>query len=73
MADAYDRNLRLAAWRVGRRLGFQDIMHEGVSVILCGPSFETPAELRMMRTLGADVVGRSFHQYILRKSYKKYI
>ena len=60
MADAYDRNLRLAAWRVGRRLGFQAMLHEGVSVILGGPSFETPAELRMMRMLGADVVGQLF-------------
>jgi len=57
MTDAYDRSLRLAAWQVGRRLGFQSFLREGISVILCGPSFETPAELRMMRTMGADVVG----------------
>ena len=57
MTDAYDRQLRLVAWRVGRRLGFQSFLREGISVILCGPSFETPAELRMMRTMGADVVG----------------
>ena len=58
MTNAYDRSLRLAAWRVGRRLGFEGLLHEGVSVILCGPSYETPAELRMMRALGADVVGK---------------
>jgi len=34
-------------------------MHEGISVIQCGPSLETRAELRMMRALGGDVVGRS--------------
>ena len=59
MLDAYDRNLRLVAWRVGRRLGFHSFLHEGISVIVGGPSFETPAELRMMRMLGADVVGQS--------------
>ena len=32
-------------------------MREGISVIQCGPSLETRAELRMMRTLGGDVVG----------------
>jgi len=32
-------------------------MREGISVIQCGPSLETPAELRMMRAFGADVVG----------------
>jgi len=58
MTDAYDRQLRLAAWRVGRQLGFADFMREGISLILCGPNFETQAELRMIRALGADVVGR---------------
>ena len=58
MTDAYDRSLRLAAWRVARQLGFEGFMREGVSLTLCGPSYETPAELRMIRTLGADVVGQ---------------
>jgi len=58
MTDAYDRDLRLTAWRVGRRLGFTDFIREGISLILCGPNYETPAELRMMRALGADVVGQ---------------
>jgi len=57
MTDAYDRSLRLTAWRVGRQLGLDSFMREGVSVILCGPSYETPAELRMMKAFGADVVG----------------
>jgi len=57
MTDAYDRTLRLAAWRVGRQLGFDGLMRDGVSLTVCGPNFETPAELRMMRALGADVVG----------------
>ena len=61
MTDAYDRTLRLAAWQVGRQLGFDSIMREGVSLTVCGPNFETPAEVRMMRALGADVVGECVH------------
>ena len=34
-------------------------MKEGVYVATLGPSYETPAEIRMMRTIGADVVGMS--------------
>jgi purine-nucleoside phosphorylase len=34
-------------------------MHEGVYLAVTGPSYETPAEIRAFRTLGADVVGMS--------------
>jgi purine nucleoside phosphorylase len=35
------------------------ICHDGVYIWFCGPSFETPAEIRAARTLGADAVGMS--------------
>jgi len=56
---AYERRLRVLAWRVGRRLGLQSCLHEGVYLVQCGPCYETPAELRMIRNMGADVVGMS--------------
>ncbi len=57
MSRAYDPELR-------RRLGAaaQDLdiaLREGVYLACLGPSFETPAEIRMFRTLGADAVGMS--------------
>ncbi|XP_023646890.1 purine nucleoside phosphorylase-like [Paramormyrops kingsleyae] len=59
MSDAYDRELRQLARHVGDELGFGDFMHEGVYCVLGGPSFETIAECRMLRRLGADAVGMS--------------
>lgn len=57
MAEAYDPDLRwdlaTAAGRAGVPLG------EGVYMWFSGPSFETPAEIRAARTLGADLVGMS--------------
>jgi xanthosine phosphorylase len=57
MGDAYDpgllAELRAAAADVGVRLA------EGVYAGLSGPTFETPAEIRMLRILGGDAVGMS--------------
>jgi purine-nucleoside phosphorylase len=57
LTNAYDERLRkklkLAAGAAGVTL------HEGVYMWFAGPSFETPAEIRMARTLGADLVGMS--------------
>jgi len=57
MSDPYDRSLRELARAVAteRRIALQ----EGVYVQLLGPSFETPAEIRMLERLAADAVGMS--------------
>ncbi len=57
MSEAYDRKLRDAAERACAAAGVRS--HRGVYLALTGPSFETPAEIRAFRTLGADAVGMS--------------
>ena len=57
MTRVYDPELRTHAIEEAVRLGL--VLHEGVYAALSGPSYETPAEIRMLRTLGADVVGMS--------------
>jgi purine-nucleoside phosphorylase len=57
MSDAYDPTLRAAAHAAASRIGVQ--LPEGVYAAWLGPAFETPAEIRMLRTLGADLVGMS--------------
>jgi purine-nucleoside phosphorylase len=57
MVDAYDPALRTRLAACAARLGIP--LHHGVYAWFSGPSFETPAEIRMARTLGADAVGMS--------------
>jgi purine-nucleoside phosphorylase len=57
MRDAYDPALRRAAHTVAKGMG--QALHEGVYAWQLGPQFETPAEIRMLRLLGADAVGMS--------------
>jgi purine-nucleoside phosphorylase len=57
MSQAYDRALCEIARKVARENKM--ILHEGVYVGLSGPSFESPADLRFLRTAGADAVGMS--------------
>jgi len=57
MTTAYDPDLRALAHEAADQLGLE--LKEGVYLVLSGPSFETPAEIRMMRKLGADMVGMS--------------
>lgn len=57
MHNAYERGLRHLAQEVAHRLGIN--LHEGVYVMLGGPSFETPAEVAFLRSIGGDAVGMS--------------
>jgi purine-nucleoside phosphorylase len=57
MTEAYDVAIRDAALRAAKERGVG--LCEGVYAALLGPSYETPAEIRMLRTLGADAVGMS--------------
>jgi len=57
MHEPYDGELRALARTVAREAGIR--MEEGVYVGLLGPSYETPAEVRMLERLGADAVGMS--------------
>jgi len=57
MLGAYDPGLRNLAHDLARQLGFA--LESGVYAGLAGPSYETAAEIRMLRTLGADLVGMS--------------
>jgi len=57
MSEAYSRPFREKAKRVAADLGIP--ISEGVYAAMLGPSYETPAEIRYLRTIGADVVGMS--------------
>ncbi len=57
MSKAYTPALREKALAVGKNLGIP--LHQGVYTWFSGPSYETPAEIRMVRTLGGDAVGMS--------------
>lgn len=57
MTDAYDVQLRESLHAAAKKLGFG--LKEGVYAGLRGPSYETRAEIKMLRALGADAVGMS--------------
>jgi purine-nucleoside phosphorylase len=57
MTEAYPSSLRDIAKQVAKELG--QLLQEGVYLALSGPTYETPAEIRAFRTLGADAVGMS--------------
>ena len=57
MSQAYDRRLNQLTREVAQEQGIP--LQEGVYVGLAGPSFETPADLRFLRAVGADAVGMS--------------
>jgi len=57
LSAAYDKRYREIALQAGRQLGIE--IHQAIYAALPGPSFETPAEIRFLRTIGAGVVGMS--------------
>lgn len=57
MSEAYDVDLRRLAVAAAGEVGFE--VREGVYAAVLGPSFETPAEVRMLRQMGGTVVGMS--------------
>ncbi|KAF1985921.1 purine nucleoside phosphorylase 1 [Aulographum hederae CBS 113979] len=62
LSDAYDLELRRRVHKMWKEIGLHDgkrRLHEGTYAFAAGPSFETRAECRMLRIIGADVVGMS--------------
>lgn len=57
MTEAYAKDYRKIALAEAQRLGIE--IHEGVYAAVAGPSYETPAEIRYLRAIGADLVGMS--------------
>ncbi len=57
MSDAYSSRLRCTARAVAESVGTR--LHEGVYAAMLGPNYETPAEIRFLRVIGADLVGMS--------------
>jgi purine-nucleoside phosphorylase len=57
MTRAYAKSYREMAREEAAKLGMK--LHEGVYAALLGPSYETPAEIKYLRTIGADLVGMS--------------
>ena len=57
MSEAYNKELRMVAKQIAKKQGLD--VKEGVYVGNTGPTYETPAEVRMARILGGDAVGMS--------------
>ena len=57
MSDAYDRDLLALAQQTVEKQGIQGSVHQGVYCMVSGPTYESIAEGRALRTLGADAVG----------------
>ena len=57
MSEAYNIAMRSAAQKIGEKLNIE--LKEGVYAGLTGPSYETPTEIRYLKSIGADAVGMS--------------
>lgn len=69
MTRAYSQPLRAVAQKAAQSLGKQ--LDEGVYAALLGPSYETPAEIRYLRAIGADLVGMSTVPEVIVSSHMK--
>ncbi len=67
MTTAYDKGYRGLARDEAKRLGIE--LGEGVYAALAGPSYETPAEIRHLRVIGADLVGMSTVSEVIAASH----
>lgn len=67
MSDAYCAAYRTIARQVAAELGLD--LQEGVYAAVCGPSYETPAEIRFLRTIDADLVGMSTVPEVIMANY----
>uniref|UniRef100_A0A0X3P6B0 Purine nucleoside phosphorylase n=1 Tax=Schistocephalus solidus TaxID=70667 RepID=A0A0X3P6B0_SCHSO len=59
MSNTYKKELRELARKISNEMNISSIVHEGIYFASCGPAYETPAEARMLRILGADLAGFS--------------
>ncbi|MEK7790418.1 MAG: purine-nucleoside phosphorylase, partial [Deltaproteobacteria bacterium] len=57
LSDAYDEKYRLLAKKIAKEMAFT--LQEGIYAAISGPSYETPAEVKMLKLLGADASGMS--------------
>lgn len=60
MSSAYDLELRALAHAIAAELKLGKL-HEGVYAMVSGPTFETIAEARAFRVMGADCMGKIYH------------
>lgn len=60
LGHIYTTELRELGMKISKEMKIDHIFHEGVYVACYGPTYETPAEARMLKILGADVSGNSF-------------
>jgi purine-nucleoside phosphorylase len=67
MTQVYSKTYRVAAVEEAARLGIE--VHEGVYAAFSGPSYETPAEIRYLRAIGADLVGMSTAPEVIAASH----
>jgi purine-nucleoside phosphorylase len=67
MTEAYSRSMRQVARQTASELGI--VLPEGVYASVLGPSYETPAEIRFLKTIGADLVGMSIVSETIAANY----